>query len=39
MIFYQQEESEIALSKNEGLVEIKDKEVIAQIEEELNLLP
>ena len=39
LIFYQQEDSEIAISKNEGLVEITDQEIINKIGEELNLLP
>lgn len=39
LIFYQQESSDIAVSNNEGLTEIKEKELISQIKEELNLLP
>lgn len=39
IIFYQQEDSEIAISDNKGLVEIKEKEIINQIKEDMNLLP
>jgi len=38
LIFYQQFETDVAKSKNEGLTEIKDKKVIDEIKEELNLL-
>lgn len=39
LIFYQQESSLVAISNNEGLTEIKERELIDHIKEELNLLP
>lgn len=38
IIFYQQFETDVAKSKNEGLTEITNKKVIDEIKEELNLL-